>query len=223
MRLASCLRDVIAEGRWRARGGALLIVAMFFLLGSCGTRATDPVWQSVLNGLGNLPGDTLPPVSLSEHQDRIRRLVAEDGGDAPVLMVTLPTRQVVATMMRRASRGGFETWVDGSGISMTMRGGIVVSTRGLGQDVMASDVSGTLAAQTGTGPERYPLTRRRLTPDGALQAHVTQCTFTIRPDAFIETCRGAERFENVFARTELDRSRQWLGPALGYAVIERLR
>ncbi len=203
-----------------ARGVAALILAAF--LGGCGTGAQDPVWQTVQQALSSAAAADPFVETVPARQEAIREAVAAQRPAEPLLMMTLPSRRAVATLAILEEQGEITTWVDASGITITLHDGVVVQTRGLGHDLMASDISGLRAALETSGPQPYTRVMRRLSAKGTLIRARAACRLKRGSGRVIERCNGKMAFENWYATRGRAASRQWLGPSLGYLYIERL-
>ncbi|WP_170391491.1 YjbF family lipoprotein [Ruegeria arenilitoris] len=67
----------------------------------------------------------------------------------PTMLAELPKLSVSATMALFDGNGDVQTWKLADGVSMSFLDGVLVSSRGLGADVMSADVSGTRAMPAG--------------------------------------------------------------------------
>ncbi len=192
---------------------------------SCGTASQTPVVSALRSGVQTLVNPPAPKPALAERRAAILRDVAQAGGTAPVLLVTLPTLDAVASLVPAAENQDVMTWIDPSGVSVATRDGLVISTRGLGHDLMASDVSGTQAALAG-GPARFDRVHRYLNGENQLLRQTFTCRTETENAGVIERCSdGVTAFENRFELQSghIKRSTQWLGPDIGFATLERLR
>lgn len=193
------------------------------VLSACGSRAQDPVWLSVRGALANIEEERSAPIPWEQQQAEIRQAVALQDVDFPLLMTTLPRRNAVATLGLLQRHDGVETWADASGITITLQNGVVLETRGLGYDILASDIAGVLEGLQKGGPHRYQRVTRVLSAEGALRRQISDCVMSETLTSKVEQCDGAERFENRYSQSSMTTSRQWLGPDLGYLMIERLQ
>ena len=137
--------------------------------------------------------------------------------------------------------GTVEVWRTPDNAQFFLRNGILIGSRGLGGDILSSDVTtAQRAIRTGsstTGPRRYVISRG----DHASGEMVVQCTFrALGPSKtqvvdriydtrhFRETCRNT----NVTISNEywvqqgsgvMRKSRQWAGPRAGYLEMILLK
>ena len=194
-------------------------------LGSCGTAADGPIVRAVLSGAKSLAGPPDVTLSMAERKAAVLRDVETAGGKTPVLLVEIPDLDAVASLLIAARNGEDITWIDPAGVSVVTRNGVVISTRGLGHDLMIADVTGASRALSG-GPKTYHRVHRYLDGEGQLQRRTFNCTLTKTKDVTREECTDtATRFRNEFANdgTPLMTSTQWIGPQIGVAHLTRLR
>lgn len=201
---------------------------MFLALVACGGAANDPFVSAVRNGVARLGAPSTPPPSLEEQRAAVLQDVAAAGGTDPVLIVELPRQQAVASLVAAAENQGATTWLDANGVSIVTRGGIVIATRGLGNDVMASDVSGSRAAvaSKSAGSDSYARTQRYLNGEGQLTSLNLRCSARRTSARLEETCTTPQTTITNWYQTKSGNtvaSKQWLGPDLGYALLQRLR
>ena len=148
-----------------------------------------------------------------------------------LLSVGIPARGAVATLVLVARNQGVETWQTGDNVSISLRDGVIVGTRGLGFDVMGAEVRPTLAALAGRQSGEYTLSRRYLTADNHPESIMATCTMA-RSGAqgqFVEDCRAdVGKFRNEYwldGSGRIVQSNQWIGPQVqhlktSYAVAK---
>ena len=145
-------------------------------------------------------------------------------------------------MMRPSGRNGdVITWEAPDEVSISLAGGVLVATRGLGPDLMSAEVAQTRRMLAGAPmPARgYPRLHSYLDGENRPQFDSYLCreagrrpeTITLR-GMTRQTVRVTERctapdigFVNEYwigADGLLWRSRQWIGPRLGYLETSRL-
>ena len=201
-----------------------MALAALVLLAACGSESDAPVLNAVRAALEAKRQSGAQP-DLDAQQAEIVRIVRGSGHSGPVLMVALPKGNVAASLIVDARNGDVVTWRDATGVSVVTRRGVVISPRGVGHDVMASDVSGTLAALD-HGGGGYQRLQRFLDGEGHLRDHPTTCDATRAGAVVTETCRGnGASVTNTYELRNgtVVRSRQWLGEDVGYAETTRLR
>lgn len=174
-------------------------------------------------------------------------ITGQIGGVAPSpigperLRVALPERGVQATLAPVAKNGKTVVWQTLDGITLAFQQGMLVSTRGLGEDLMTSDVSNRLMMLNGQlDGTYYPHIRSYL--DGEYQTvfRSYQCQLQAQsrePDInrgntsaarkLEETCVSpAGEFANTYwigAAGQVIKSRQWVSPEIGMMETERVQ
>ena len=133
---------------------------------------------------------------------------------------------------RTADNGVNETWLSQNGFSAGFQDGIMVATRGLGEDLLASSAPGIRAAiRTGGGNGRR--IRDRIGDLNQVIQESFECTVTagaaesinlglrqVETQKYAETCRGQRlQFENFYwidAQGEIVTSLQFVTQEVGY-------
>ena len=174
-------------------------------------------------------------------QREIRRALSSS--DGPFALMQIEGTGSVAVLRVIETNGPYRTWSawgTSERRSVSTRGGVITSTRGLGTDLMSSSVNGLLGmlSRRQDGIERQVLRHLdgenqieeteaycALTPDGrqtyeggALRLAVT------RIDVFCKTDTGT--FNNYYLVSDSGRiveARTWLGEGLGYFTLSHLR
>lgn len=158
----------------------------------------------------------------------------------PVLIATLDANGSTSLFAQRGENGTMRTWLAASGQGLITREGILVGTRGFGNDLMSADV-GTLAALVrGRSAGNAQVVLRHLDGLGIERATPFACTVGTGAEASY-TFAGLElsglqvaahctaesaSFDASFIVSSTGRvlaSRQWIGPQLGYVTIQGLR
>jgi hypothetical protein len=153
----------------------------------------------------------------------------------------LESRDAMAVLVLAATNRDTQTWFTADQVSLSMSGGgMLVSTRGLGPDLQAANVSqsAALIAAGRSGSAQ----RRHVYIDGVLSRYdrVFSCdvqqtgTQTLvlnarsyRTLTFDENCRGdgiqfTNRYWRDAAGPTIRQSTQWIGPELGVVHLQRL-
>ncbi len=138
---------------------------------------------------------------------------------------------------RDATPGLITVWQSSDAAQIVLRDGVLVTTRGVGRDLLSSDVTSTIAAVTarrsGAGERSMVLqqgdntyTTLRLQCDIANlgQAPLAIGSNTLATTRLRETCRGPTgTFANDYwvqsGNNKIRKSRQWVGPTVGYYTI----
>ena len=208
---------------------SLLAVALLTLLG-CGN---DPeasqhveVAKGVLSGAMSAPPPQ-PPLT----RDVLDQIVT------PVMVARLETRGSFAVIGEIGKNGPVATWSTLDAVTISLKDGVIVATRGLGGDLMAARVPG-LSDLLSNGT-RHGRIFTHLNGEDQVVRSVFSCTtsaFGHETIEIVEIKYGVQRFaENCIGEGEsgtfrndfwvgpagtLRRSRQWLGEDLGYIIIE---
>ena len=136
--------------------------------------------------------------------------------------------------------GNSQVWFSPDRASFTMRSGLIIQTKGLANDIYASDAPAVLALlerRGGVGPARRSI--RRLDGANAQTVDVFECTISdlgsetltilelsFNTRHFAESCKSADgSFTNDYwldSKGILRASRQWIGQEYGSLYMERL-
>lgn len=140
-----------------------------------------------------------------------------------LLRVDIPSRNASARLKRIGVNGDVETWTSPDNVSISLRQGVVVATRGLGFDMMGGDAGNTLAALAAPGGEVYRRQMRYLTGDNHSTWIAAGCEMTTGAERFEERCLARrDRFTNLYwtdGAGRVVRSRQWVSPQVGQIEI----
>lgn len=216
---------------WRNLGCGLALLA---LVAGC-SSANSGSEQTSTSSL-SIARTALTQIIAQRQQDRSpqpapdpSRMAAEalSVNPGPLIMVGLEgmgTTQVMA-MTGNNAPAGTRTYMTSNEQAVIMRGFMLSGTRGLGNDLSVAEASGAaaLVAAGRSGPARR--TMRYYSGDGLERPLVFDCEVGPGPKAgvMVEHCAGhGVRFENSYLPGS-GVSRQWIGPALGYATIQVLR
>lgn len=163
-----------------------------------------------------------------------------DGVTVPLVRLTIQNNGSAATAEAVASNNGNLTYLMASGQTLYLNNGVLVGTRGTGNDLMSVGIPQTdMRAAVKAG--QYPRVHRYLNTEGQLVRVVASCSASMGPPASVtvvekrhairrvtEVCdvAGGERFTNLY---DLDpksgqvwRSSQWVGANAGHMMIEQL-
>lgn len=143
-----------------------------------------------------------------------------------LLRVYIPSRNASALLKRAGSNGDVETWISPDNVSIALRQGVVVATRGLGFDMMGGDAGNTLAALAAPGGGVYRRQMRYLTGDNHSTWIAAGCGMKAGDGRFEERCLARrDRFTNLYwtdGAGRVIRSRQWISPQVGQIDIGRV-
>lgn len=156
----------------------------------------------------------------------------------PLMLAELPTLGTAASLQQGAVNADVVTWITPDRVSLSFEGGVLVASRGLGQDLISADVAGTLAAIEHGAGGYYPKFHSYLDGEHQTQFRAFQCQVTARRSERITS------FERIYATTRVEetchspglkvvnrfwigdgimwKARQWVSPNAGYLLTERL-
>ncbi len=144
---------------------------------------------------------------------------------ATLLSVKIPVRGAEATLLLVARNQAVETWQTGDAVSISLRDGMIVGTRGLGFDVIGSDVQQSLAAIAGRVSGSYTVQRSYLTADNHRDLVTATCTMgrSGTDGHLVEDCQTeAGPYRNEYwldGSGRIARSNQWIGPQVQYLSL----
>lgn len=165
----------------------------------------------------------------------VTREALESAG-VPVLRATLPARGADVLLTPKDVKGNIVTWSGAGGLSLTLRDGVLIQSRGLGPDLMSAEAPSVrqLATNGGTHQRIYyflgaddQTTRRSydcsVAVKGTERIEIFQKTHSVT--RLSETCtRGQETITNEFwiEGQTVRKSRQLLSAAVGFAEFEKV-
>ena len=221
------------------RFAALAAIAGIVGLSGCGNQPDANIFaKSLFKGVKSKASQA-GPVSPEQTLAGVQSTLAST--DKPVLLAFLEKRKVTAALVNIEVNGPYRTWGSGDRRTITTRAGVVTATRGLGSDVMSSEVGGILPLITGRKPGRGVHVIRFLDGENHTVTVTAECEITrgglhklsagtlgnVTTTEMTETCTASERsFANrylVDGRGRVIQSRQWLGEAIGSVAFQTLR
>lgn len=156
------------------------------------------------------------------------------------LKVTLPKGGARAVLAPVARREGVTVWQTLDGITLTFDRGVLTATRGLGEDLISSDVSGThKMVQRGSVGEYYGVIRSYLDGEDQTYFPAYQCRkehekkqqveigdYALALRRIEEVCISPDhKYTNIYwvdDAGDVMKSRQWVSAGIGDMVIERV-
>ena len=200
--------------------GALLV------LSACGDTRNGTPLQLGLSQLKNIGKPTHQTLNAEQIRSRL----------TPELLATLPEGVIIATREQRkvssvllegGRNGDTVTYLTPDRISMSLRDGMLVGTRGLGFDLMNADVEEPLDALSGGSKTGVVRLHRYLDGENATVLRSFICDYARSGSTVTETCyTPGITITNSYQLTpegQIDRSRQWVGPEVGYVEIQQVR
>ncbi len=159
--------------------------------------------------------------------------------ETEAMLVTVPALRAQNYAVQASRIGNVATWRTPDNASFSFDQGIVVSTRGLGDDLMGADAEHSIFAAQGGAASWAPRINGYM--NGEYQSYFItfQCRRTdlqtdritigdraLSATRITETCVNDEReIENVYWRNGngvMLKSRQWVSPNVGYMETERV-
>jgi len=160
------------------------------------------------------------------------------GIPGPLIFAHLDKTDAYASLGLIGDNQGVKTFLTSDNISLSEKKGVVLATRGLGGDLMAADVTGSVAAINRMVSPEYPRVMHWLDGQDQTTSLNFSCSITkIGAETLVvlgtsiptihlkETCKSSKTtFENDYWRAPnspvIWQSRQWLGDASGYIDLQ---
>lgn len=216
----------------------LLLVAALGLVASCGPLGSGLPIKGAIGVVRTIVSAEPQPDAAATNP---RMALSRDAIEAlpnDLILVEIPARQAVATLVKGATNGATTTWMSPDGISVTLNGAILQATRGLGPDLMGADTAGVRDLIAGRAQK---ITRRYSYLDGGDRTVILNFGCEVRS----RTPEPIEIFERRYATTKVEeycegsgigftnfywadasgtvwKSRQFVSPGIAYAMIEIL-
>ncbi len=210
--------------------GAALGLGCMALVAGCSNAPDNQVTAGTI-GKSIFKGRKAAPARSAQQiaADVAKALAATD---APLILLAIPERQAVTVMQELEQNGGYDTYGTADRRSVTLRGGLISGTRGLGNDIMSSDIDAVRALVSARRAGTAQRVMRYLDGEDLTIAKISTCNVRVTDaDARIthvsETCHGSgSDFTNTYQVTSDGRivqSRQWHSPLIQYLTIQTLR
>ena len=160
--------------------------------------------------------------------------------NAPEAMfVSVPALRAQGYVVPSARNGSIVTWRTPDNATFSFDRGVVVSTRGLGDDMMGSDADHSIAASTGGAGDWAPRINGYMNGEyqsyfltfqcrrsGSQSDRITIGDQSLSATRITETCVNDQtQIENIYWRNGngvMLKSRQWVSPTVGYMETERV-
>jgi hypothetical protein len=160
--------------------------------------------------------------------------------DAQMILLTVPQRKAATVMQKLEQNRGYNTYGTADRRSVTLRSGMMTATRGLGNDLMSSNVDAVRALVSARRGGTAQRVMRYLDGEELTRVEVSNCTVRVGATSRVrvaeintaatsvsETCQGdGSTFTNTYQvapNGQIVQSRQWHGPANSYLTIQSLR
>lgn len=162
-----------------------------------------------------------------------------DSSEVPVILAGLESRESYGTLFKGLQNRGIVTWRTEDNITLSFDRGVVVSSRGLGDDLMVADVRNAvsgIARASGTGVRIHDY----LDGEDQIVRHSLNCSYrstgyekisifsiVYNLKHVVEDCETpGYSIQNDYwvepASGKFRQSRQWLGPDVDYVFLQHL-
>lgn len=146
----------------------------------------------------------------------------------PLIMAGLENMGSTQVLALVGDNAGMRTYMTKNEQALILRGGMLIGTRGLGNDLASVDAGPSLALLRAGRGGQVQRTLRYYSGDGHERPLPFTCTIGAgpKPGVMVEGCSGnGISFQNNYLMSggAISVSRQWAGPALGYITIQTLR
>ncbi|MFG6637684.1 YjbF family lipoprotein [Sulfitobacter sp. 1A12126] len=200
---------------------SIAVLSLLGLLIACGSGQSQ---QSILGPIGQaLLGFTQPaskPSSMADIRRQVTPEVRQQFRHTSLMIAQLEQNERASILVRKGVNRDVETYFTPDNISLSLKEGVLVGTRGLGFDLMSGDVAEVLAGLRHGG--QAVRVHRYL--DGEDQIVIKSYICNYSGNAQItENCYGKDHsFKNSYKMSggKVVASRQWIGPDLGYIRLE---
>ncbi len=163
--------------------------------------------------------------------------------EGPLALLHLKKTETTTVLRQIETNGPYRTWAaygSSERRSLTTKAGLITATRGLGFDLMSSDVNGVLPLISGRRNGTARRVQRYLNGENIIYEIAADCTVSRGPTQalkiglntrnvteMVARCTTPEHeFTNTYQVTgdgRIVQARQWLSPAYGYAFIQQIR
>ncbi len=226
--------------------GALALLALVFLA-SCGNDPNAGVNSRAIFDLGKkvtaliaaragagAPGaETAGPPA-----DPVK--VALAATDGKVMLVVVESTSSLAVMGLAQVNGEYETWETSTREALTFKRGVLVASRGLGDDLMAARADAVIALITARREGRARRDYQFLTGKGETNNLTVECQvllggserveigeIDVQTRSIAEICtNGPLEIKNLYwvdGQGRVIKSRQWVSAGIGYLAVQNLR
>lgn len=203
------------------------LVVLFCTLSGCGSqRERFAVLPNLLPSQQEATATAPAQVDIPALKEAMTpALLAQAGGE--LLIAQLPARGLVATMPRVARNDDVVSFLSPDGISISMRDGLIVATRGFGFDLMASDLS-SVATTLERRDASSTRVHRYLDGEDQVVTWRFDCRYSyLSRESATEDCTSPfYAFQNSYTLAQSGKilsARQWVSPRIGYVLTEVLR
>lgn len=200
-----------------------MLLALSVAVSACGFETRDnPVFAPYLRGFQNLGGPAPVTPTADDIRAQVTPQVRAEYGGAPLLVATLDQKNLASILIERARNRDLVTYFTPDDISVTLKHGVLVGTRGLGFDLMTADVDEVRPGLQGKVQQAVRI-HRYLDGEDQIVIRSFVCDYQGQQQRR-ETCFGdGFEIENTYqldGSGEILSSRQWISPEQGYITLE---
>ncbi|EAQ03081.1 hypothetical protein OB2597_13093 [Pseudooceanicola batsensis HTCC2597] len=207
----------------------LLAAALVLALAACGNDTSQPKAGAALYKQLTArfaQGDDQSPPTRDQLRAAITPEFRAETGNKPLLLASSQRVPVSSILTMFAQNGEVRTYMTPDQISFSLRRGILIASRGLGNDLMSADVSGVLA-RIRAGSGRAVRVHTYLDGEDQLVDHRFDCAYSrAETGEVLERCEGpTASFTNRYTLNRaggIAVSVQWISPGLQSYLIEDL-
>ncbi|WBU57149.1 YjbF family lipoprotein [Paracoccus sediminicola] len=225
---------------------AAMLAAAVSLLTGCGS--SDESNETILGQLSQTAAPAIARVTgrgeaaeaapqLSPEEMAARALAANPN---PLILVNLESAGTTQVMAMVGENNGMRTYMTPNEQALIMRGGMLVGTKGLGNDLSVAEVANSAALIRARRSGQASRINRYIGGDSVERPLPMQCSIatgqgqsfalggaSMSATQIVESCdaSGVEVQNSylVTASGQIPVSRQWIGPELGYVTIQTIR
>lgn len=235
----------MTHGIARHRAAALLLGACAVVLAGCGndtsktegTAITRNVLRGVVAKLSGPKGNATAAPQVTDDQLAAAGLASFP---APLMLAKIEAQGATTLIGLYGQNGAMRTYAAPNEQSIILRDGMLAGTRGLGHDLMSAETTAAALVIRSRKAGHAEKIQRYLDGEGREGQLPLSCD--IRPAGaqsydlagkvfsgtqMLETCTGlgltVESSYLVTALGDIVASRQWIGPAVGYVVLQTVR
>ncbi|MTH34586.1 YjbF family lipoprotein [Paracoccus limosus] len=213
---------------------AALAVALIAGLSACGNddsgREANPLLiaaKSAAQTATRIRGAGKPQQTAAPRTPEQMATEALRVNPGPLILVGFESLGRNQVMAMTGQNGSTRTYMTPSEEALILRNGMVIGTRGLGNDLSVAE-SGTEALIHAGRSGQARRVMRYFSGDGLERPLEFDCSTAPgpKPGVVVESCSGhGAKFQNNYLPQggQIPVSRQWLGPKLGYVTLQVLR
>jgi hypothetical protein len=219
---------------------SIMAVLATLTLSACSNNSSDLDSLDLVKGIFSQQRKIKPSDPQAVARSLTKALANSTG---PLALLHLKKTGTTTVLRQIETNGAYVTWAaygSSDRRSLTTKGGLITATRGLGFDLMSSDVNGVLSLITHRQNGTAKRVQRYLNGENIIYEIVADCTVSRGPVQALKigtksqnatqmsvSCKAPDHeFTNTYlvsGNGQIVQAQQWLSPFYGHAVIQRLR